>query len=133
MIEVIGVPPSRILLGLSKEGFKAIKDPIQESGKDVKKRAVEMADDFRKSGTYRRAIRRRSRSIKKEGEISTTVGIITSSKAIAYAAKVEHKHRVFNRLGHEFRQPVEIKVKKGIRTGLSTFRLKSAIRRGRFR
>ena len=129
LIEILGVPPSRILFGLSRDGFNMIKQPIQDNGTLVRKRAKEMAQEFRKSGTYRRAIRKKSRSLKREGEISTTVGIITSSKAIAYAAKVEGKHRVFNRLDHEFRQPVEKDVKKGIRDGLRTYRVKGGRRR----
>jgi hypothetical protein len=119
-IQVKGMMPDRILFKMSKEGFNAIKDPIKEAGAAVQKRAKEIAPV--KSGLYRKSIRRKLRTLKREGQISTTVGIKTNGLAIAYAGKVEAKHHIFTRLEHEFRNPVTAAVKSGIVKGLRSVR-----------
>lgn len=121
---VSGPTPSRVLFQISKEGFLMIKNPVVDSGKAIQKRAKEMALTFKKTGTYRKAIGRKTRALKKEGEISATIGINRNSPAIKYAKKVEVRHHIFTRLDHEFRRVVQSNLKKGLSTGLKRLKIK---------
>jgi len=101
-----------------------IKHPIAEAGKAIQKRAKVMATPFKISGDYRRSIRRKTRAMKKEGEISATVGVSKSSPAWLYGRKVEHKHHIFTRLEHEFRDQVTTDVKRGIKDGMRNLKIR---------
>jgi hypothetical protein len=122
--EVIGMPPDRVLKKLSRDSWNMIKKPISDGGKLIQKRGKEMASNFKRSGNYRKSIRRKTVASRRSGEISATVGVITSSPAFKYAAKVEHKHHVFSRLEHEFKNPTIQSVKSGLRNGLRTYRIR---------
>ena len=124
MIQRIGPTPDRILFKMSKEGFNAIKDPIKEAGIDVKSRARDIASGFQITGDYKRSIGRTLRARKREGKISVKVGIKYRSDAMVYARKVEAKHNVFTRLEYEFKHPVTSAVRKGIKIGLRSLRIR---------
>ncbi len=124
MIQVKGPKLTSVLTQVNKAGIAAIKKPIVENSKDIQRRARQIAVDFRKTGRYYRSIGRRTRAIRKEGEISATVGIRTSSDAMLYAWKLEHKYHVFTHLEHEFKQPVTRDVTKGLRDGMRMLKVR---------
>ena len=104
-----------------------IKNPVVQAGKDIQKRAKVLASKgagFGITGTYRKSIGRKSRAMKREGEISATVGIRNDSPAKVYAWRVEGKHHVFTKLEHEFRDPVTKEVRAGLVGGLKKLKIR---------
>ena len=122
MITVSGLTFSKILNEVNREGFNMIKKPIAEAGKMAQKRAKDIAPVI--SGTFRKSIIRRTRARRKEGEISATVGVNSSSPAIKYAWKVENKYAIFQILDKQMRIPTQKLVAEGIRKGMQHLKVR---------
>lgn len=94
----------RVLKSIRKKDMQMVKAGLRDSSMLLKKDAQEMAPVV--TGEFRKSIRRQVRGRVKTGLAQAQVGVILSSPAWRYAAKVEKKHKLFRILEKTKPRPV---------------------------
>ena len=115
---------TKILKTLDKSNLLIVKSGIRSAALLVRKEAKEIAETFKVSGDYKKAIKFRIKASIRRKEVVARIGIMKGDKVMKYARKVENRHKVYTRLEKTQKTPVRNEFKIGINKYLDKLKIK---------